>query len=138
MPNRPISSSPSASARLKRQKQRDTKPELIVRKAVYSLGHRYRLRNKDLPGSPDLANRSRQWAVFVHGCFWHHHAGCQRASVPKSNREWWLSKFRGNKARDRRAVKELRELGYAVVIIWECETTNEKTLEQAIETLGKP
>src|SRR5579859_79851 len=68
-----------ASKRMARVRQRGTAPELLVRRAASSLGHRYRLKNKDLPGSPDLANRSKRWAVFVHGCYWHHHAGCSRA-----------------------------------------------------------
>lgn len=107
---------------MKSQGRRDTAPELAVRKSLRDLGHRYTLKNSDLPGSPDVANRHRHWAVFVHGCYWHQHPGCPRATIPKANREWWLDKFNRNRERDERAIRALRDQGFDVEVIWECET----------------
>lgn len=109
------------SLRLGRQPQSNTRPEWHVRTLVHSLGHRYRLRNRDLPGSPDLANRGRRWAIFVHGCFWHSHPGCPRATLPKNNRALWEEKFASNRRRDERACGDLVRAGYRVIVIWECE-----------------
>ncbi|WP_223154032.1 MULTISPECIES: very short patch repair endonuclease [Bradyrhizobium] len=104
-----------------RIRQKGTKIELDVASVLRDLGLHYRKNVKKLAGSPDFANRSKRWAVFVHGCFWHHHAGCRRATVPKSNRRFWLNKFRDNKRRDDRSVRLLRRDGYRVVVIWECQ-----------------
>ena len=112
---------PTTSARLGRIRQQDTAPELTVRSIVRELGLRYRIRNRDLPGSPDLANRTRRWAVFVHGCYWHSHEGCYRATVPKRNREFWEAKFIANEKRDRQSAANLKRRGFAVVTVWECE-----------------
>lgn len=121
MHGRPRPLDPNASVRLSKQKQKNTGPELVVRRLVHGLGHRFRIENKDLPGSPDLANRSRRWAMFVHGCYWHHHEGCPRATLPKSNRKWWAEKFEGNRARDRGKASQLRDRGFTVITVWECE-----------------
>jgi len=110
------------------QRRADTAPERIVRQVLAALGHRFRLANRDLPGSPDVANRSRKWAVFVHGCFWHQHPGCPRATVPKRNRAWWLEKFRDNRRRDDRKVEALEALGFRVLTVWECQTADERAL----------
>lgn len=123
---------PVTSARLARIRQRDTRPELVVRKHLFAAGLRYRVLNRDLPGSPDIANRERRWAIFVHGCFWHHHAGCSRATVPKRNHRFWLDKFEANRARDRRAVLLLRKMGFQVFSIWECDTRHVHKVESAI------
>jgi len=112
---------PETSKRLGRIRQHGTSAELIVRRSIFALGHRYRTQNRDLPGSPDLANRSKKWAVFVHGCFWHRHKGCTRTTTPKRNRAFWLDKFTANISRDRRAISALRRCGWIVVVIWECE-----------------
>lgn len=109
------------SERLGRVRQQGTSPELTVRKIIHRMGHRFRVDNRDLPGSPDIANRTRKWAIFVHGCFWHRHAKCIRATTPKRNRNFWLRKFQQNTARDRRVVAELRANGWAVLTLWECE-----------------
>ena len=109
------------SLRMAGIRQRDTAAEQIVRVILTRLGHAYRVSNRDLPGSPDVANRTRRWAVFVHGCFWHSHARCPRATVPKRNRRFWEEKFEANRERDTRAVASLRRLGYRVVVVWECE-----------------
>jgi DNA mismatch endonuclease (patch repair protein) len=104
-----------------RVRQKATLPELLVRSALAELGQRYRLQNRDLPGSPDLANRRARWAIFVHGCFWHRH-GCSATTTPTRNRDFWEAKFARNVARDARAIAALEELGYRVIVIWECET----------------
>lgn len=112
------------SARLAQIRQRDTAPELAVRRIAAALGLRLTRSNRDLPGSPDLANRTRRIAVFVHGCFWHRHPGCSRTTTPKSNRFFWLAKFRRNVERDRRVSEALRRLGFRLAIVWECESEN--------------
>jgi|HubBroStandDraft_1064217.scaffolds.fasta_scaffold252327_2 DNA mismatch endonuclease (patch repair protein) len=109
------------SLRMGRIRQKDTSAELTVRRIVHRLGARYRVRNRDLPGSPDLANRSRRWAIFVHGCYWHAHPRCKRATVPKRNRAFWLAKFDANRLRDHRAIDALERLGYSVLVVWQCE-----------------
>jgi DNA mismatch endonuclease (patch repair protein) len=121
MARRPPPGSLETSRRLAKQKQSDTRPELIVRRVVHSLGHRFRIHNRDLPGSPDLANRRRGWAIFVHGCYWHGHEGCPRATVPKTNSDWWIEKFADNRRRDIRKEALLREMGVRVIVVWECE-----------------
>ncbi|MCC7410015.1 MAG: DNA mismatch endonuclease Vsr [Gammaproteobacteria bacterium] len=120
------------SVRMSRVRQRATGPECVVRRILSELGHHYRTCNRDLPGSPDLANRRRRWAIFVHGCFWHAHPECNRATVPKSNRSFWLAKFKRNRERDRSAARELRRSGYRVITIWECQTTNDVRLQSRL------
>lgn len=115
----------ATSKRLGRIRQHDTTPEQIARGMLRALGFRYRIKNGDLPGSPDIANRSQRWAVFVHGCFWHGHLGCSKATVPKRNREFWEAKFIANRARDARVILQLRANGYRVVVLWECELQKE-------------
>jgi DNA mismatch endonuclease (patch repair protein) len=117
---------------MSRQRQRDTRPEIIVRRALTAIGLHYRLNNRDLPGSPDIANRSRKWVVFVHGCYWHRHDGCPRATTPKRNRSFWLEKFQNNQERDRRVCEELEALGYRVATIWECQTRVLDKLERGL------
>lgn len=95
---------------------------MTVRRLLRQLDVRFVVSDSDLPGSPDIANRSQKWAVFVHGCFWHAHRGCPRATTPKRNREFWLAKFAANKARDERVRARLRRMGYSTMVIWECQT----------------
>lgn len=111
----------ATSARMGGIRQKGTNIETLVGKALRDLGLHYRKNVKRLPASPDFANCSRRWAIFVNGCFWHHHTGCRKATVPKSNTEFWISKFRSNRERDARAVSRLRADGYKVAIVWECE-----------------
>ncbi len=119
---------PFRSSLMKKVRQRDTKPEMVVRRAAHRLGYRFRLQRKDLPGRPDLVFARRKVAVFVHGCFWHRHSGCRHASTPKANAGFWHEKFRCNVERDARKESELRQLGWKVLIIWECETGDEELL----------
>ena len=107
---------------MSRVKGKDTSPELRVRKAAHSLGLRFRLHRKDLPGKPDLVFPRYKTAVFVHGCFWHRHENCPKASTPKSRRDFWQDKFAANISRDERVSRELRDRGWVVETIWECET----------------
>jgi DNA mismatch endonuclease Vsr len=119
------------SARLGRQRQAGTKAEKEVGTALRVLGRAYRKNVRSLPGSPDFANQRARWAVFVNGCYWHHHKGCPRATVPKSNHLFWLDKFAANRRRDARKIRELRRKGLRVAIIWECQAG------QALERLAK-
>jgi DNA mismatch endonuclease, patch repair protein len=97
-----------------------TAPERVVRQLLSRSGVKYRMNVRDLPGKPDFANKSRRFAIFVHGCFWHSHENCALASDPKSNRSYWLPKLQRTKARDLAHVERLEQLGYHVLIIWEC------------------
>lgn len=107
--------------RMKRVRQRDTKPELQVRRLITALGIRYRVAAKDLPGRPDIVNRCQGWCVQVHGCFWHGHRRCRRARLPKTNRQFWAAKAAYNRQRDQRNLSALTSAGLAVMTIWECE-----------------
>src|SRR5258708_3403168 len=97
-------------------RQHGTDAEQRVCEELSRLGLRFRTRNKDLPGSPDAANRAKRWAVFVHGCYWHSHARCAKATVPKRNRAFWVDKFATNRERDRRVVGELRAQGFTTIV----------------------
>jgi DNA mismatch endonuclease (patch repair protein) len=98
-----------------------TKPEWILRCGLHRLGFRYRLGGAGLPGRPDLVFAKYRTVVFVHGCFWHRHAGCRMASTPKSNQAFWRAKFARNVARDKANRRALARLGWSVVVVWECE-----------------
>lgn len=101
---------------------RNTKPEIVVRKALFAAGFRFRLHRKDLPGCPDVVLPGRRVAVFVHGCFWHAHPGCRYAKTPTSRREFWESKLAANVERDLRAKEALLSAGWRVLVVWECLT----------------
>lgn len=116
-----IETDAKTSRRLGRIPQRDTSIEREVRKQLHALGLRFRISNRDIAGSPDIANRRRKWAIFVHGCYWHHHDGCRRATIPKRNKDFWETKFKENRARDARAITELENSGFQCLVIWECE-----------------
>jgi DNA mismatch endonuclease (patch repair protein) len=118
---RPLPLSPERSALLARVRQARTKPEETVAALLRSLGFAYRRNVRTLPGTPDFANRAKGWAIFVNGCFWHHHTGCRRATVPKNNRTFWVDKFAANRRRDAAKIRALRALGLRVLVIWECE-----------------
>ena len=102
--------------------QRDTKPEMLVRKLLHSMNYRYRLHRKDLPGRPDIVFGSRRKAIFVHGCFWHRHPGCSKASSPKTRADFWAEKFDRNVERDQQVERRLADMGWQSLIVWECET----------------
>ncbi len=108
-------------------KTHDTGPELTVRRILYSLGYRYRLNVKNLPGRPDVVFRGRMKAIFVHGCFWHAH-GCRKGRAPKSRLDYWKPKLKTNKTRDRAQLCALKKLGWSVLTVWQCETTDSEVL----------
>jgi DNA mismatch endonuclease (patch repair protein) len=93
-----------------------------VRKAAHAMGLRFRLHRKDLPGKPDITFAKHKTVVMVHGCFWHRHDGCPKASVPKTRTDYWLTKFSTNVQRDQAVIEELQKAGWRVAIIWECQT----------------
>lgn len=107
---------------MKAVRRSGTGPETAVADALRGAGVRFRRNTRALPGSPDLSNARRRVAIFVHGCYWHHHSGCRYATVPKRNRRFWLAKMAANKLRDRKKASELRRLGFRVITVWECET----------------
>lgn len=117
-----------------RVRSKDTGPEMRVRRALHRAGLRYRLHKKGLPGRPDLVLPSRSLAVFVHGCFWHRHPDpeCRLARLPKSRLEFWKPKLEGNRERDIRAVAALEELGWRVLTIWECQSSQESDLTSIV------
>lgn len=109
-------------------KGKDTRPEKAVRSLLHSLGYRFRLHRKDLPGSPDIVFPGRRAVVFVHGCFWHGH-DCKRGRrIPKSNRDYWKKKLAGNVSRDAQNQSELEAMNWAVLVVWECEINAKETL----------
>ncbi len=129
----------SRSEIMRAVRRENTGPELAVRKAAHRLGLRFRLYRKDLPGTPDLIFPKHRTCLFVHGCFWHRHPGCVKASTPKSRRDYWLPKFERNVERDRDNEEALRRLGWRVVTIWECETRDPEGLEDRLRgTFGLP
>jgi DNA mismatch endonuclease, patch repair protein len=105
-------------------KGKNTKPEIRVRKLLHAMGYRFRLHKKDLPGKPDIVLPRYKKIVFVHGCFWHGHKGCKRATTPKTRTGFWRNKIDKNRERDRRCVRQLRGKGYGVLTVWECEIKN--------------
>ncbi len=126
--------SPARRSRIMRAvKGRNTSPELLVRSLVHRQGYRFRLHRKNLPGSPDLVFAGRRKVIFVHGCFWHGHHCKRGARVPKSNRAYWKAKIARNVARDARSLRQLKEAGWRVLILWECELKNEAKLKNRIE-----
>src|SRR5437016_10732119 len=107
---------------MSRIRSKDTKPELLVRRLIHTLGYRYRLHRRDLPGVPDLVFPSRRAVIFVHGCFWHRHKRCKGgARAPKSRLKYWKPKLEGNSVRDARNRKSLLRNGWRVLVIWECQ-----------------
>jgi DNA mismatch endonuclease (patch repair protein) len=109
------------SAMMSRIRSKDTGPEMFIRRMLHKAGYRYRLHVTTLPGKPDLVFSGRKKIIFVHGCFWHMHAGCTHGQIPKSRVEFWREKLSKNRDRDARNLAELRRAGWEVLIIWECE-----------------
>lgn len=120
------------SANMARVRGKDTGPEMRVRRIAHKMGLRFRLHRKDLPGRPDLVFPKHHLAVFVHGCFWHRHPGCTRASTPATRQEFWQSKFDANVARDHRQQSALVDLGWNVLILWECDLKEPSAVESAL------
>ena len=128
---------PKRSAMMARIGQRDTQPELTVRRSLHRLGYRFRLHRRDLPGTPDITLPRYRLAVLVHGCFWHRHPRCRFAYTPKTRVEFWSRKFDQNVARDKTVNRKLRALGWTVLTVWECETFDSVALTQRLEGFFK-
>lgn len=119
------------SAIMKRIRGKNTTPEMIVRKLVYSLKYRYRLHVKNLPGKPDLVFASRKKVIYVHGCFWHYHK-CKKGNPPKSRLDYWLPKLEENNRRDMRNYEEIAALGWKYMVIWQCQMADKDALASKI------
>jgi len=132
--------SPEArSERMALIRGKDTKPEMVVRRLVHSMGYRYRLHVKGLPGKPDLAFRSRKKVIWVHGCFWHRHDDpqCKLARLPKSRVDFWREKLEGNRQRDLRHQQDLVAMGWSYIIVWECQLKGiDRLRERIVDFLG--
>jgi DNA mismatch endonuclease, patch repair protein len=115
-------------------RSKNTKPELIVRRLTHSLGYRYRLHRKDLPGKPDLVFAKRKKVIFVHGCFWHSHNCRVTPKIPKSNRDYWIPKLERNVQRDREHQEQLMNMGWQILVLWECELKDKECLAEIIKS----
>ena len=118
-------------------KGKNSLPEMVVRKALFAMGHRFRVHRRDLPGTPDIAMPGRKIAIFVHGCFWHAHQGCKYAKTPSTRTEFWTTKLQGNVERDRRTADKLAEMGWRVLNVWECSTRNPEAVAGLSEALQR-
>jgi DNA mismatch endonuclease (patch repair protein) len=119
----------------------DTKPEMAVRKFLHASGFRYRLHDRKLPGSPDLVLPKYRTTIFVHGCFWHQHEGCRKAYTPATRKEKWAAKFAANKNRDRKALQALDEMGWNIIVIWECglnDRSQSVLLDWLVDAIRQP
>ncbi|MEW6129316.1 MAG: DNA mismatch endonuclease Vsr [Acidobacteriota bacterium] len=114
---------------------KETKPEILVRKFLFAAGFRYRKNDKRLPGKPDIILPKYQTAIFVHGCFWHHHKNCKFAALPQTNNEFWKNKIEGNANRDNLARRQLKKLGWQVIVIWQCQLKNKSLFSKCMNQL---
>lgn len=120
------------SYNMSRIRAKDTKPELIVRKILFKNGYRYRLHSNRVVGRPDIIFEKRKKIIFVHGCFWHRHVNCKYSTLPKTNKSFWNRKFDDNVRRDKYVREQLLEMGYELMVIWECQTKNISDLEDRL------
>jgi DNA mismatch endonuclease (patch repair protein) len=128
-----VKEDPETRSRIMRAVQgRDTAPEFIVRRLAHSMGYRYRLHRKDLPGKPDMAFPGRRKVIFIHGCFWHGHVCARGSRVPKNNRDYWIKKIESNQTRDRKSLDELSRSGWQTLVLWECELRDQKRLRRRL------
>lgn len=112
----------------------NTKPEILLRKLLFSKGFRYRINNKNLPGKPDIVLKKYKTVIFVNGCFWHGHENCRYYVIPKTRTEFWTNKINGNKKRDKKNTELLIQMGWKVITVWECELKKDK-VDQTVEKL---
>jgi len=122
------------SRNMSRIRSKNTKPEMVVRSWLHKNGYRFRLHRIDLPGKPDIVLPRHKTAIFVNGCFWHQHQGCRKATLPKSNQAYWIPKLQRNVDKFESTLRQLEELGWKVIVIWECET---KKIDKFSSRLGK-
>jgi DNA mismatch endonuclease, patch repair protein len=132
-----VHSKETRSYNMSRIRSKDTKPELIVRKFLHKNGFRYRLHVKDLPGKPDIVLPKYKTVIFIHGCFWHGHEGCKKSTLPTTRREWWKAKINANIANDEKAVKALKEKGWNVHTIWQCDMHKTLLSDTLLDLLKK-
>ncbi|MCA8003167.1 very short patch repair endonuclease [Burkholderia metallica] len=123
------------SALMARIRSKNSTPELLLRSGLHHLGLRFRIHRQDLPGTPDLVFISARIAIFVHGCFWHQHPKCKLASSPKSNVDYWKTKLERNVRRDAEVIDLLRDLGWEVIIVWECEMRDKVQFKNVVESI---
>src|SRR5687768_1195595 len=125
------------SYNMSRIRATNTKPELLVRKFLHAQGFRYKLHDKTLPGKPDLVLPKYKTVIFIHGCFWHGHNNCKYYVVPKTRTDWWLNKINTNSSNDIKAIKTLKQEGWKIIIIWECDLKLAKVEKTLSSLLGK-
>ena len=113
-------------------RNKNTIPEVKVRRILHRMGYRFRLHVRDLPGNPDVVLPRHKMCIFVHGCFWHQHSNCSRATLPSSNTEFWRAKFEKNRIRDQAVQRELEQLGWRVCVIWTCFLSREVELAEML------
>jgi DNA mismatch endonuclease Vsr len=121
-----IHSSEIRSYNMSRIRGKNTKPEMLVRKFLFSKGFRYRINVRSLHGSPDIVSKKYRTAIFINGCFWHGHDNCKYYVIPKTKTDWWISKITSNKLRDKKNIESLEKEGWNVIVIWECELKKDK------------
>ena len=125
------------SYNMSRIRGKNTKPEILIRKSLFSKGFRYNLHSKNLPGKPDIVLPKYKTVIFVHGCFWHGHEGCQYYVIPKTRTEFWLNKINTNIQNDMKNLISLRNMGWNVITIWECETKKKNNIKVLIDQIEK-
>jgi DNA mismatch endonuclease (patch repair protein) len=125
------------SDNMRRIASKHTKPEMLARRLIHGMGFRYRLHGKDLPGRPDLVFRSRRKVIFVHGCFWHQHEKCADGRTPRSNTEYWSPKLKRNVDRDMSVLIQLNQMGWGVLVVWECELSGAEAIKQTEEVVRR-
>lgn len=136
-----VHSKETRSYNMSQIKGKDTKPEVLVRKYLFSRGLRFRKNDKRYPGHPDIVLPKYRTIVFVHGCFWHFHEGCKYAVMPSTNTDFWKEKLMNNKARDQKIQRELEDAGWKVIVVWECQLKKDKrerTLEELYDSITTP
>lgn len=126
------------SSLMGRVKGKNTNPELAVRSVAHRAGYRFRLHDAKLPGKPDLVFASRRKVIFVHGCFWHRHEGCKKATTPKTRTDFWQGKFTRNVSRDAKSIAILSDMGWETLVVWECETKDQLLLMSKIASFLDP
>jgi len=129
---------PTRSELMARIRSKNTSPEIKVRQLLFSMGYRFRLHRKELPGCPDIAFFSRRKAIFVNGCFWHQHPGCKKASMPATNRGYWLPKLERNCQRDLESAKQMELCNWEILVIWECEIKHLDLLRERLKCILGP
>lgn len=125
------------SALMARVGQRDTAPEMVCRRLLHSLGYRFRLHVRKLPGTPDIVLTRHRKIVLVNGCFWHGHEGCPRATLPETRHEWWAQKIARNRERDAETLATLSSRGWDVLVVWQCETRDQEMLKERLAAFMK-